>query len=118
MTGAPKFREGQRMELGTHRRQIRWLRWWVVPLTVLAALGPFAGAVSYLRSSRAIEDNCVRIHRIVSVGSELIEGGNVSLAQYLRDGTITRAQYDRGVAESARQLKRWRSADCPPPKLP
>jgi hypothetical protein len=117
MTDPPKFREGQQIELGTHRRQIRWLRWWVLPLTILAALGPVAGGVGYWQSSRAIDDNCVRIHRIVSVGSQLIESGDVSLAQYLRDGTITRAQYDRGVAESARQLKRWRSADCPPPKL-
>lgn len=115
--GAPQYREGQQMELGAHRSAIGWLRVWVVLLTILATLGSVAGAVGYWRAGRAVNENCVRIHKIVDVGSGLIAGGRVSLAQYLKDGTISRAQYDRGVRQSDRQLALWRSADCQSPAL-
>jgi hypothetical protein len=121
--GAPKFPEGQRIELSTHTMQIRWLRVWVVLLTVLAALGPIAGVVGYYRANQAVSENCARIHAIVQVGTQIIGDPDAqgrpgkTLRQYRDAGTITRKQYAVAIRGLERRLARWRSADCPPPKL-
>jgi hypothetical protein len=118
---APMFREGQRLELGRHSSQIRWLRLWVVLLTVLAALGPIAGAAGYWRAANTTRENCVRIHRIVGIGQEIIGDPDAegrpgkTLRQYRDAGTLTAEQYASAIGHLKHQLARWESADCPPP---
>lgn len=51
---APEFKEGQRLELTTHRRQIARLRRWLVLVSVLATLAAIAGGVGFFSARAAI----------------------------------------------------------------
>lgn len=60
----------------------------------------------------AIGNNCGGLHNLVVVGSDIIDDGFEDLANFRDEGTITQAQYERGVAQTRARLERWRSADC------
>lgn len=51
---APQFKEGQRLELTTHRRQIKRLQRWLVLVSLLAALAAAAGAIGFFSARSAI----------------------------------------------------------------
>lgn len=117
-----KYPRGQQLELGAHGSQIRWLRVWIVSLALLASLGAVAGAFGYWQASKAADENCVRIHRIVAVGHQIIADPDASgrpgktLRQYRDMGSISPDQYAQAIGRLNRQVAEWQSADCPMPK--
>lgn len=83
---------------------------------VLASFSLLLNVILFERTAAGVDDNCQRVHRIVDVGSEVIEGGKPALKQYRADGLLSQKQYRRAINDVDRQLVRWRSADCPTPK--
>lgn len=81
---------------------------------VLASASLLLNVVLFTRTADSVDDNCLRVHRIVQVGDEIIAAGKPTLEQYRRDGLLTEAQYRRAVENVDLQLARWRSADCRP----
>lgn len=56
---------------------------------------------------------CQSVHKIVSVGGQIIDGGP-RLRNQLKLHLISRAQYVDGLKQTKIALRKWRSADCPP----
>lgn len=81
----------------------------VAVLTVLVV-----GAIGAQRWNRETDDACVRIHRVVVVGAEVIASTRTMIAEDYRDRRITRQMRDRAYRRIDAQLVRWRSADCVP----
>ena len=106
------------MSENPERTSRRWLtlRRALVPLACLVVAGNASMTpVLFAKNAQNSRENCARIHAIVKVGGEIIEGGKASLQKYLVEGTISREQYERGVRDTDRQFARWGSADCPTP---
>lgn len=82
-------------------------------LLVGVALLALLEAWSFKVISDRAQENCVRIHRVVTGGAQVIDARR-RLQAFLRSGAISRDQYDRGVKESERNLRIWMMGDCPP----
>lgn len=91
-------------------------RWQLIAVYVLVVAAGAAGMTATRnaadRAQAAVDDNCARIHRIVTVGGDVIASGRADLVKYRDEGLLTDAQYRRAVEETNRRLVLWRSADC------
>jgi hypothetical protein len=102
-----------------HRNRRRLAR--VVNMRTLAgvlvvgvvALGGLTG-FAFQRIGVAASGNCLRIHKLTHTLDRILSGSRRSLDAYERDGTITRAQRDRGLREIEKQRQELGGADCPP----
>lgn len=92
-------------------------------LAITAVIGVFiVGGIAQRQWSRATDDNCRAIHRIVVAGEQILDG-ETQLAHAVEEGLISRAEYREQRERlrrlrplTRRQLGVWRSADCVPPR--
>jgi hypothetical protein len=93
-----------------------------VLLVTLAALALPIGAYQVGHrvdaNSSLLADNCRRIHAVVSTLDQIIINGRASAKRYERDGTITRVQLMRALAENDVARSKLYRADCPPGSAP
>jgi hypothetical protein len=93
-----------------------------IVLVTLAALALPIGAYQVGHrvdaNSSLLADNCRRIHAVVSTLDQIIINGRASAKRYERDGTITRVQLRRALAENDVARSKLYRADCPPGSAP
>ena len=85
-------------------------------LTIAVAVVVFAGvsAWAFHRSGAVREEFCTAMHTLNVTLDRMIANGQRSLEAYLKDGTITRAQYRRELERIEGQRAQLGPADCPP----
>jgi hypothetical protein len=69
-------------------------------------------------NTNLLADNCRRIHAVVSTLDQIIINGRASALRYEQDGTITRVQLKRALADNDVARSKLYRADCPPGSAP
>lgn len=85
---------------------------WAGTIAVALLLAGYLLTVAIGNNRGRVDSSCDGLHKIVVVGGDIIDDGFGDLANYRDEGTITQAQYERGVEQTRARLERWRSADC------
>jgi hypothetical protein len=84
-----------------------------VVLAVAVVLNTASIIVAFENNANTNARLCRSVHKIVVVGSQIIDGGP-RLRNQLKLHLISRAQYAEGLRQTQVALRKWRSADCPP----
>lgn len=92
----------------------RILRRGVVVLSVLIAVNVGIAAVSLLRVSHAVNDNCVRIHRLVMASDRIVSTSRDFLHSQRVHGRLSFPEFRLGLARIAERRQELARADCPP----
>ena len=85
---------------------------WATVIAVSLILAGYLLATAVDDNTGRVDSSCDGIHNLVVVGADIIDDGFADLAAFRDEGTLTQAQYKRGVEQTRARLKRWRSADC------
>lgn len=128
---APRFREGQQIELGTHRRQIRLLRVWVAVLAVLVMFGSFASGYQFFQqrtfsrhTRAALVDTQAALCTFRGDLQYRVDSSKAFLVTHPHGirGLATREQIRNDIANRERTIRSLHGLSCPPrlpaPKLP
>jgi uncharacterized protein involved in exopolysaccharide biosynthesis len=123
----PLYREGQRMELVTHRMQIGWLRAWVVLLTFLVMFGAVATGYQFfqLRSfTTETRTALVRTQLALCTFRGDLQTRVDASKEFLKShphglpGLATANQLQDDINNRSRAIASLRGLSCPPPIAP
>jgi hypothetical protein len=123
----PLYREGQRMELVTHRMQIGWLRAWVVLLTFLVMFGAVATGYQFFQLRSFTTETRTALVRtqlaLCTFRGDLqtrVDGSKEFLKSHPHGlpGLATANQLQDDINNRSRAIASLRGLSCPPPIAP